>query len=268
MFEISFSVLCNPNVLDLLCLYAYEDGDGTNILVGNYSPPNWINGATATDTQIIYIGGGGYEIQSGTTDNQDVYYVGCVCTSVEITHAIDSEGGKPVANVTFQTGYSPAYGDNFSDGAITVSNLAGTTGTDFDSWVFGDTYIDTDDESHRIHPYSYSISFARTIERVGWVDTTDFSPNGYVWSSGTSWDVSMNCVYKRDSQFDSIKANLVDSGVTNMRIGDNGTPFRVAIVGVVSDHSVDTGSAELRNSTTIKGMNDTEAVTGILSLEM
>jgi len=129
MFEISFSVLCSPTVLDFLCQFAFEDGDGTNQLLGNYSPPAWENGADTDYSAQIIIGGGGYG--SNSADQDDVYYNGCICKSLEITHAIDSEGGKPVANVTFVTGYAPQYTDDVTDGVTAYTSLTGDSATDF-----------------------------------------------------------------------------------------------------------------------------------------
>ena len=265
MFEISFSVLCSPTVLDTLCLFMFEDGDGTNTITGNYSPPAWTNtGSTGNPTNIM-IGGGGYDNVVGG-GKRDMRYVGCIGKSLEITHAIDSESGKPVANVTFVTGYSPIYGDNVSDGTDTYINLTGDSATNFTDWGT-DTGLTNNGSEYDLHPYSYSVSMARDIQRVGCVDYTNYQPDGCVMQGG--WDISMNMVYKRDEIFASIKDAMHDSDTVVLKVADNSSsPFRIFVVGKVSEHSVDTGNPELRNSITVTGMRDVELTNSVMNLEM
>ncbi len=265
MFEISFSVLCSPTVLDFLCQFAFEDGDGTNQISGNYSPPAWQNGADTDYSASIYIGGGGYG--NNSADQDDVYYNGCICKSLEITHAIDSEGGKPVANVTFVTGYAPQYTDDVTDGVTTYTSLTGDSATDFTDWHTDNTYIENSGAGYEIHPYSYSVSLARDIQRVGCVDYTNYEPNGYVMAGG--WDTSMNVVYKRDENFANFLSRMHDGTGTILRIADSSvSPFDIYVYGKISEHSVDSGNPELRNSITIKGMRNIEGSDVIVNLEM
>jgi len=269
MFEISFSVLCSPTVLDTLCLFMFENGSGTNTITGAYSPPAWQNGVAVDYSATIYIGGGGY---GNDADNQDdMRYVGCIMKSLEITHAIDSESGKPVANCVFVTGYAPVYYDGVTDNNITdgYTSLTGESATDFISWSSIRTYISSNGDGYKLHPYSYSVSMARDIQRVGCVDYTDFKPDGYVMNQGTGLDISMTMVYKRDENFANFLSQIYDSTSTVVRIGDAAaTPFDIHCYGKVSEHSVDTGNPELRNSITIKGMRDMGGSGVLLNLEM
>jgi len=271
MYEISFSVLASPTIMDLMCLYAYEDGDGVNNLIGNYRPPNWINGATATDTQNIYIQGAGFSENTASTDeNSDMYFKGCVCTSLELTHAIDSESGKPVANMTFVTGYNPEYGDNMSDGEAphnTAVNLTGEGSPNFSDWTTA-TDIHSSDAGYQIHPYSYSLSMARDVQRIGYVNATDFSPIGYTMVG--QWDVSMNCTYKRDANFTNLKSLLYDSTYIYIDMYGNtgGNDWNVFCYGKVTEGGVDTGNPELRNTITLKGMGDVESATAYCGMSM
>tara|TARA_Y100000310_G_scaffold344218_1_gene455782 strand:- start:140 stop:1165 length:1026 start_codon:yes stop_codon:yes gene_type:complete len=265
MQEISFSVLCSPDVLDILCLFMFEDGDGDNKILSNYSPPTWYNGVDTDYSASIFIGGGGYG--NNAVDNDDVYYPGCIMKSLEITHAIDSEGGKPVANCVFVTGYNPTYYDGITDGDITGSwtTLDGSGAHSFTNWDDDTTYISASGAGYEIHPYSYSVSIARDIQRVGCVDFTNYLPNGYVMVG--EMDISMNILYKRDQNFVQLKPFLNDSSINNYRIGD-ASNWTVMIAGLVSENSVDTGSPELRNSVTVKAMDNIEGTTALLTLNM
>ena len=266
MIEISFSVLCSPTVLDLLCLFMFEDGDGTNQLFGNYSPPAWTNGGSTGEYCVIGVAGGGYESDSGGADNEDMTYTGCIMKSLEITHAIDSEGGKPVANCTFVTGFSPTYTDAFTDDDLTRTSLTGESATDFTDWHDNYTYVESTGAGYEIHPYSYSVSLARDIQRVGCVDYTNYQPDGYVMVGG--WDTSMNMVYKRDENFANFLSKLHDGTNTYLRMGgSSAAPFQIYVNGKISEHSVDSGNPELRNSITIKG-GDSEGGGGIVRLSM
>ena len=267
MFEISFSVLCSPTVLDFLCLFMFEDGDGTNQLLGNYSPPAWTNGGSTGEYCVIGVAGGGYESDSGGADNEDMTYTGCIMKSLEITHAIDSEGGKPVANCTFVTGFSPTYTDAFTDDDLTRTSLTGESATDFTDWSDDYTYVESSGAGYEIHPYSYSVSLARDIQRVGCVDYTNYQPDGYVMAGG--WDTSMNVVYKRDENFANFLSRMHDGTHIVLRVADSSaSPFNVYVHGKISEHSVDSGNPELRNSITIKGMRDIESGNTIVNLEM
>jgi len=275
MFEISFSVLCSPTVLDFLCLFMFEDGSGTNLLRGDYSPPVWQNGVDTDYSATISIGGAGYSDTAGGNE-RDINYRGCIMKSLTIDHAIDSESGKPVANCVFVTGCPPNYFDAISDGNYNSGSfesgwvkLTGESATNFIDWASTNTYIESPEAGYEIHPYSYSVSMARDIQRVGCVNYTDFKPDGYVMNQGTGWDISMNMVYKRDENFASFLSYLNDNTLIMLRIGDgSASPFDIHCFGKVSEHSVDTGSPELRNSITIKGMANIETSGQILNLEM
>ena len=264
MFEISFSVLCSPTVLDFLCQFAFEDGDGTNQISGNYSPPAWQNGADTDYSAQIFIGGGGYG--SNSADQDDVYYNGCICKSLEITHAIDSEGGKPVANVTFVTGYAPQYTDDVTDGVTTYTSLTGDSATDFTDFAYcriGDhSHGDWAGGNYDVHPYSYSASLARDIQRVGCVDYTNYEPDGYVMAGG--WEVSGTVTCKRDENFGNAKTFLYDGEEVRFGISDNGNWLCEITGGKLSESSVDTGNPELRQSFTVKGTGDIESGTNVI----
>ncbi len=262
MHEISFSVLCSPTVLDFLCLFAFEDGDGTNQLLGTYQPPAWLGGADTNYSATIDIGGGGW-----SSALPDMRYQGCVCTSLEIVHDINSEGGKPIANCTFVTGFYPRGTDDLTDTGGTddysPTLLTGETATNFTSWVEADTYFQTDDANHRIHPYNYSINLTRDIQRVGCVDYTNYSPNGYVMAG--HWDTSGSISFKRDENWNNMLSDLYDSGNAIFRIGD-GSNWDCYIQGKVQDGVIDSGNAELRNTITMKGLGN--GANAIVSLSM
>ena len=249
MTEISFSVLASPLVTDLLCSYMMEDGDGTATIGGTYDPPDWTNGIASPYTAMITIEGGGYN--SALDGQSSVKYPGCIATSMELSHSIDNESGKPVINITFITAYNVLYGNLVTGASYPV--YTGDSATDFISWVEGDTFIHGDGATYRIHPYSYSMNIARPIERVGCQDFTNFEPDGYVMTG--NWDISMDITYKRDENFPNFSAYLNNGSHTTIRIGDNSS-FRIECQGVISNGEVDTGNPELRNSLSIKGSRD------------
>lgn len=262
MHEISFSVVCSPTILDLLCLFAFEDGDGTNQLLGTYQPPAWLGGADTNYSATIDIGGGGY-----SSTLPDYRYQGCILTALEITHDISSEGGNPIANCTFVTGFYPRGTDDLTDTGgtddYTPTLLTGESATNFTSWVEADTYFQTDDANHRIHPYNYGISLSRDIQRVGCGDYTDYSPNGYIMAG--HWDISGTITIKRDENWANMNTDLYDSGSTIFRIGD-GSNWDCYIQGKVEDGSIDTGNPELRNTISIRGFGN--GANAIVSLSM
>jgi len=233
-------------------------------------PPAWQNGVAVDYSATIWIGGGGYSNTAGGNE-RDIYHRGCIMKSLEITHAIDSESGKPVANCVFVTGYPPTYHDGISDGNISNSwtSLTGESATDFISWSSANTYISSNADGYEIHPYSYSVSCSRDIQRLGCVDYTDFKPDGYVMNQGTGWDISMTMVYKRDENFANFLSQIYDNTTAQIRFSDSSSaPLNIRIYGKISEHSVDTGSPELRNSITVKGMGDIEGSGVILQLMM
>ena len=266
MYEIGFQILGSPAVLDLMCLYLINDGDGTNALQGGYSPPAMLNGADTDYSVCIDIAGGGYETASASV-KKDIRYVGCVAKSMTLNHAIDNESGLPVIDMVFVTGYAPQYTDDLTDGDYTPVKLTGDGATPFTNWNSANTYIDSNGAGYEIHPYSYSVSISREIERVGFGDYTNYEPDGYAMMG--VWEVEMSIDYKRDENFDNFLAKLSSGAEITARIGDaSANPFKIECVGLVSDHSTDTGSAELRNTITIKGMvtNNTSADLIVLSM--
>lgn len=127
--------------------------------------------------------------------------------------------------------------------------------------------MNSENAGYEVHPYSYSVSFSRPIERVGCVDYTDFKPYGYVVNGAVEISMTMN--YKRDANMGNFKALFYNNSVCSMKIGGvSPSSWSVYGHGKVSEAGIDTGSPELRNTLTIAGSVDTESSSKILELTM
>ena len=271
-YEISFTSMVTPTLLDLFCLFMFEEGGGVNIIPGKYAPPSWLNGIDTNYSALIVVGGGGYDAVGGTFP--DLNYEGCILKSMTLNHAVDSEAGKPTMDLTFVTGYKVKYTNDIDAGDLNSGSaesgwnktqLGSPNSVNFTGFSGGQTYFSSSADGYEIFPYSYSMSIDRDIQRVGCVDYTNHEPDGYVMQG--AMNASMTVVYKRDGNQTNYAGDLSDNSLSTIAVGDD-ADWEISISGKVSEHGADSGSPELRNSTTVTMAGDLQASGATLTMKM
>ena len=240
-----------------------EDGSAYE-LKGNYSPPDWTNGATNTysehATSVIYLGG-----TANGDSATDHKYVGCVCKSIELSHSLDSNGGFPVITATYVTGYKANYSNDISAGNgtnITWSDILSNSGI---HWATTTARVgDITSANYDVRAYGYSISISREIARVGYINTTTFEP--YSYEMVGAFDIKGSITYKLDSNHDDI--NNYYRGDTKGAFQITGSAYLVSFYGLVSDADHGTGSSEIRTTVSWQGAEDPTTANVILSIDL
>jgi len=263
MWEIQLQFLGVPITTDMI-KYITGHNNTPTTLRSNFSPPDWTNGATNTNsefpTQTIYIGG------SGFSSDDDMLYKGCVCTGISLSHSIDSNGGFPVITANFLTGYQYAGSDLVSDGTLDNTATTNDGGTDGNGWtdLSGDAPVHWTEldalvgkhvgetaggSSYDVRAFSYNLNISRDVQRVGYT-TSSYDPMSYEQVGG--FTVTGDVTFKKDNSIGNINDYFDNDLVGGFKFA-NPSGYEVFLNGKVSDVSNDTGSPELRNTISFQG---------------
>ena len=124
--------------------------------------------------------------------NIDLLMKSCLCTSATISQSAGTNGGETVLEATFWTAYRPEDIANFTPSSLTadsglVKNIFGLTGTLASQPLFID---------------SWSITASRSLARVGYSETTNYLPFGYVQTS--PYEITGSLTVKRDDSIEDL----------------------------------------------------------------
>ena len=280
MWEIQLQFLANSASWAWGGVYSLLHNTGPSSLASNFTPPDWTNGATNTygehPTSTIYIGG----CWLGSVGS-DLFFKGCVCTGISLSHSIDSNGGFPVITANFLTGYQHTTSNLVTNGTLDDTATTNDGGTDGDGWTdlssdapvhwteldalvgkhVGET---AGDSSYDVRAFSYNLNISRNIERVGYT-TSSYDPMSYEQVGG--FTVTGDVTFKKDNNFGSIDAYFNDDAVGGFKFA-NPSGYEVFLNGKVSDVSNDTGSPELRNTISFQGAGDPSTSDVIVSIDL
>ena len=271
MWEIQLQILGNSNFFEHLS--GYWTGANSQ-LTSTYSPADMKDGATngmsaSTEGQLgsstIVIGGGSF-----SSTARDIQYKGCILKDWSLSHSIDSNGGSPVINMTWVTGYLESHVDTVSDGTL-GGGTNGSGWTDLSSdfpthWTglttlcgkfLGEAYGSSE---YDVRAYGYNINISRDIQRVGYQDTTNYKPYAYQQVGGLT--VTGDMTIKTDNNKDKINDFSRNQLLSGFSL--EGSGYKVWMHGKMADISTDTGSPELRSTYSFQGggnLQTTKAIT-------
>ncbi|HCX21001.1 MAG TPA: hypothetical protein DHN29_03740 [Cytophagales bacterium] len=145
---------------------------------------------TQTAATLLFKNGG------SDASNISSVMVGCYCTSMTMREAVDSNGGELVVESTFVTGYRPV--EN------TLAASSETLDTASPKNIFSVSTANVN--SQPVVMNSWEITISRPFVRVGYIDTTDYNPYGYVQTG--PYEVTGNLVAKRDDSIYDLVADI------------------------------------------------------------
>ena len=206
MYDISMTFHGTAAAIDRICLALFEDGTTPNALLG--SAPivtHFKHGVSNIVPVTLWFENAGHDGQDA-----DMYFTSCVCTGLTMTGDISSGGGVVMCTATFQTGYTPTQGVlTFTGGTHTL--LTSHT-TMFNMHDLTATTLDAED----MLLYSFDLSIARPISRIGFDSGNAFRPMGYALGG---YEVTGSVTCKRDGEIDDAIDNTagmaldLDTGV-------------------------------------------------------
>lgn len=210
IYEVSMTIRPDSNAILQLTNNLFGDGSSPAALTpGTTSfPSNGASIADATGNQtaitILFQGGG------SDASNTSSVLVGCYCTSMTLREDIGTAGGELLAEVTFMTAYQPI-----------ESDLVATSETHRDSGgysIFDNTAFTLD--SQPLVANSWEVTITRPLARVGYQNTTDYKPFGYVQTG--PYEVTGSIVCKRDNSIEDLATKLEgDSAGITLNIAES-----------------------------------------------
>ena len=184
MFEISLNFIATKHAIDRICKNLFEDGDGTNTLIGTMPTTVTFKHSVSNAVPVTII------FDEGGHTFNDIYFTSCMCTSFTLNGSIDSDGGTILGTATFVTGYPPVEGSLTPD----ASDTAVSAQTVFNVHEFSTTTIGGSGGDLVFH--GFELTIARSVTKQSFIPGAEFRPYGY---SIGGYEVTGSITGKRDA---------------------------------------------------------------------
>ena len=220
MYEVNLTMRGTPTALLKSCNSLFGDGSSEASLTPAASTGTMKHGTgTQTAATLLFKNGG-----SDATNISSVM-VGCYCTSMTMREDVGTNGGEMVVESTFVTGYRPI--EN------TLAASSETPDTDAPKNIFSLATQTIDSQPLVLN--SWEITIARPLARIGYIDTTDYNPYGYVQTG--PYEVTGNLLTKRDDTIEDLATKLKgDSAGIAIALAES-SGFTIAIPDAMIDNS-------------------------------
>ena len=187
--EISLTMKGNAATINRITGTFWGDSDGANALLGSSPTVTSYKHGVANTTPVTLL------FDDAGMNGNDIYFTGCMCTSMELAYGIDSDGGMLKCTTTFMTGYKPSQGtltagSSTDLGASVAFNIHDLTTHTYDSQ---DLLIK-----------DFSLNISRSVTKAGANPDSNYNPFGYAIGG---YEVTGNITCKRDEKVDGILDN-------------------------------------------------------------
>jgi len=202
MFEVSLTMHGTAGVINRICGALFQDDDGDNILVGGSPSTKTFDDGQPNAVPVTLL------FKNGGSDGNDIHFKSAMCTSMELSYGIGTDGGALSCVATFMTGYIPV------ESTLTPS---GGTITDVSGVVFNAHDISINSlGGQQVLINDFSLNISRPVNRVSYQSTAEFAPYGY---SIGAYEVTGTLGCKRDTNSSSIASNT-STGI-ELNVGDS-----------------------------------------------
>tara|TARA_Y100000296_G_scaffold82906_1_gene112774 strand:+ start:563 stop:1567 length:1005 start_codon:yes stop_codon:yes gene_type:complete len=189
MFDISLTFHATAQAINRVCLALFEDGASPNTLQGDMPDTTSFVDAVSNIVPVTIW----FENSAHAGEGTDMYFTSCLCTGLNFSGDISSNGGVVLCTATFQTGYAP------TEGTLTFSGGGGThTVISDQTTMFNmhDLTVETLNEQDLLL-YGFELAIARPVNRIGFDNGSNFKPQGY---SLGGYEVTGSLTCKRDAE--------------------------------------------------------------------
>ena len=208
MFDISITFHASAQAIDRVCLALFEDGSSPNALTGDMPDTTDFRDGQSNIVPVTLW----FENSAHAGEGTDLYFTSCLCTGLTLTGDIASNGGVVMCTATFQTGYAPTEGAlTFTGGTHTLLSAQQTM------FNMHDLTVETLNEQDLLL-YSFELSIARPVNRIGFDNGSDFKPQGY---SLGGYEVTGSLTCKRDAEsLEAIDSDMSSPQALALSAGD------------------------------------------------
>ena len=220
MYEVTLTMRGTPTAVLKSCLPLFSEGSSAAALTPASSTGTMKHGTGSTDAVTLLFKNGGSD-----ASNISSVMIGCFCTSMTLREDIGTNGGEMVVESTFVTGYRPV--EN------TLAASSETLDTAAPKNIFSLATQTIDNQPLVLN--SWEITISRPLARVGYIDTTDYNPYGYVQAG--PYEVTGTLLAKRDDSIEDLATKLKgDSSGTAIAIEES-SGFAISIPDAMIDNS-------------------------------
>jgi|DEB0MinimDraft_4_1074332.scaffolds.fasta_scaffold29303_3 hypothetical protein len=204
MFEVSLTMHGTAGVIDRICGALFEDDDATNTLIGGSPATKTFDDGQSNSVPVTLL------FKNGGSDGNDIHFKSAMCTSMELSYGIGTDGGALSCVATFVTGYIPIESTLTPSGG-TITDVSGTVFNIHDLSIYTLGSV-----SNNILINDFSLNISRPVNRVSYQSTSEFAPYGY---SIGGYEVTGTVGCKRDANSSAIPTNT-STGI-ELNIGDS-----------------------------------------------
>jgi len=210
MFDISITFHATAQAINRVCLTLFEDGDGTNALLGDMPDTTDFRDGQSNAIPVTLW----FENAAHAGNGTDLYFTSCICTGLTLSGDIASNGGVVMATATFQTGYAP------TEAALTIEATSATNTVISDQTTMfnmHDLTVETLNEQDLLL-YSFELAIARPVNRIGFDNSSNFKPMGYALGG---YEVTGSLTCKRDAEsLEAIDTDMATPKALALSAGD------------------------------------------------
>jgi len=220
MYEVTLTMRGTPTAVLKSCLSLFGDGSSEASLTPATTTGTMKHGTgTQTAVTLLFKNGG-----SDATNINSVM-IGCYCTSMTLREEVGTNGGEMVVESTFVTGYRPV------ENTLAASSETLDTGAPKNIFSLSTQTLN----SQALVLNSWEITIARPLARVGYINTTDYNPYGYVQNG--PYEVTGNLLVKRDDVIEDLATQLKGNSAGIAIALAESSGFTIAIPDAMVDNS-------------------------------
>tara|TARA_R100000234_G_scaffold105001_1_gene75093 strand:+ start:2071 stop:3066 length:996 start_codon:yes stop_codon:yes gene_type:complete len=224
MYEVTLTMRGTPTAVLKSCLPLFSEGSSAAALTPASSTGTMKHDTGTTDAVTLLFKNGGSD-----ASNTSVVMVGCFCTSMTLREDIGTNGGEMVVESTFVTGYRPV------ENTLAASSETLDTASPKNIFSLNSSKITNADGAQSLVLNSWEITISRPLARVGYINTTDYNPYGYVQTG--PYEVTGTLLAKRDNSIEDLAVQLKgDSAGTAIEIAES-SGFTISIPDAMIDNS-------------------------------
>lgn len=187
--EISLTMKGTATTIDRICLALFGDGSSPLALTGALPAVKQYKHSVANAIPVTLL------FDDAGMNGNDIYFTSCLCTSMELSYGIDSDGGMLKCVANFVTGYKPSQGSLTAGSSTDLGNAVAFNIHDLTTHTY-----DTQDLLIK----DFSLSISRSVTKSGANPDLNYNPFGYVIGG---YEVTGNITCKRDEKVDGVLDN-------------------------------------------------------------
>jgi len=187
--EVSLTMKGTAATINRICHALFGDFDGTNDLIGSLPDVKQYKHGVANAIPVTLL------FDDAGMNGNDIYFTSCLCTSMELSYGIDSDGGMLKCVANFTTGYKPAQGTLTPDASTDMGNAVAFNIHDLTTHTY---------DSQDLLIKDFSLSISRSVTKAGANPDSNYNPFGYAIGG---YEVTGSITCKRDENVDGILDN-------------------------------------------------------------